>query len=304
MAKQALGRGLGALISSKPGAGKPVAPAVDPEPAPGERVEELPTNQIEASPLQPRRDFPAAQLEELKLSIEEHGILQPLILRRNATNKLELIAGERRWRAAKMAGLAVVPGIVREVSDRDVLELALIENLQREDLNPIEEADAYRRLAKEFELRQEDIAKRVGRSRAAVANAMRLLDLDEQVRVWLSKGQLSVGHAKALLGLSTQEEQRLLADQVLRRSLTVRQTEALVQAHSATSPHHPNPSGSGNSTPASLSPILQDLQNRLRNRLATHVALKPKGSKGTIEIEYYGNDDLQRLLDILGVDSD
>jgi len=313
MAKVALGRGLGALISSKPGAasksgGKAPATAVaQPEPAPGERVEELAIEEIVPSPLQPRREFPADHLEELRDSILEHGILQPLILRRNQAGQAELIAGERRWRAARMAGLKVVPGIIREVTDRDVLELALIENLQREDLNPIEEAEAYRRLSKDFELRQEDIAKRVGRSRAAVANAMRLLELDDQVRGWLAKGQLSVGHAKALLGLPTHEEQLLLAEQVLRRTLTVRQTEALIQEHLKPRPTGGSAStggGGSSGSSGSLPPVLHDLQNRLRNHLATHVALKPKGGKGTIEIEYYGNDDLQRLLDLLGVSSD
>ncbi len=305
MVKKALGRGLSALISTKPPSAAPVSVIVDPEPAAGERVEELPIDSIIPSPLQPRRSFPEALLEELRQSIEEHGILQPLILRRNRDGRAELIAGERRWRAARMAGLKVVPGILREVADRDVLELALIENLQRSDLNPIEEAEAYRRLAGEFSLRQEDIAKRVGRSRAAVANAMRLLELDEQLRGFLACGRLSVGHAKVLLAVPTQEEQRLLADQVLRKSMTVRETEALVQAHLRDPVARP-PGGhaKAKSGTGPLSPVLHDLQNRLRNRLATHVALKPKGSKGTIEIEYYGNDDLQRLLDLLGVDPD
>ena len=176
------------------------------------------------SPLQPRKAFQSEQLQELVESIREHGIIQPLIVRK-VEGKCELIAGERRWRAASQLGLKEAPVIVRQASDRDVLELALIENLQREDLNPIEEAHAYRRLAEEFSLRQEDIAQRVGKSRSVVANSLRLLDLHSQVQAYLAQGRLSVGHAKVLLALQNQDEQLVAAELTIRQAATVRMTE-------------------------------------------------------------------------------
>jgi ParB family chromosome partitioning protein len=221
MAKAALGKGLGALITTRP-----ASPIVSPTPAveAGERVQMVPLARIVPSPFQPRTVFRDEHLDELVGSIREHGIIQPLIVRARG-DTLEIIAGERRWRAAQRVGLATAPIIVREASDRDVLELALIENLQREDLNPIEEARAFARLAREFNLRQEDIAQKVGKSRAAVANSMRLLDLDEEVQGWLTQDRISVGHAKVLLSLKSHEEQRALADEIIRRSLTVRAAE-------------------------------------------------------------------------------
>src|SRR5580698_3889657 len=194
MTKVVLGKGLGALISTN----KPASPAAEP----WERVERVALSEIQPSPLQPRKAFQSEHLQELIESIREHGIIQPLIVRR-VGGKCELIAGERRWRAASQLGLKEAPVIVRQASDRDVLELALIENLQREDLNPIEEANAYARLAKEFGLRQEDIAQKVGKSRATVANSMRLLDLHAQVQSWLTQDRISVGHAKVLLALKS-----------------------------------------------------------------------------------------------------
>ena len=300
MAKVALGRGLGALIGgSKPSA--PSHPAVaSPEPVAGERVEKISLKDIYPSPFQPRREFRSEQLTELTESIREHGIIQPLVLRK-ANGRLELIAGERRWRAAQEVGLPAAPAIIREATDQEVLELALIENLQRADLNPVEEAQAYQRLATEFSLRQEDIAKKVGKSRAAVANAIRLLDLDEQVQSWLVQGRITVGHAKVLLALKTPEEQRLIAERVLRESATVRATERLVQAQLKGVGSSTTPAGSANGKPAAsgLSPALLHIQNRLQQHLATHVQVHPGANKGSIEIEYYGHDDLNRILDLL-----
>src|SRR6516164_4451397 len=197
MTKVVLGKGLGALIS----ASKPAAHLAEP----GERVERVALSEIVPSPLQPRKAFRTDQLEELTESIREHGIIQPLIVRK-VDGRWEIIAGERRWRAANRLGLKDAPVILRQASDRDVLELSLIENLQREDLNPIEEAQAYRRLADEFELRQDDIATRVGKSRAVIANSLRLLDLHPQVQSYVSQNRLSVGHAKVLLGLERPDE--------------------------------------------------------------------------------------------------
>jgi ParB family chromosome partitioning protein len=229
MAKSALGKGLGALIGTRP------APALDVQMVqsdPGEKVHQVSLNDIVASPLQPRSEFAAEALQELVESIRQHGIIQPLIVRM-VNGKHELIAGERRWRAAREVGLTEVPVIVREATDLDVLELSLIENLQRADLNPIEEALAYARLAGEFGMRQEDIALKVGRSRAAVANSMRLLDLHQQVQSWVTQGLLSVGHAKVLLGLKAHDEQLAVAETILRRSATVRDAERSWRGSSA-----------------------------------------------------------------------
>ena len=294
MAKTALGKGLGALINTRVASPTPAVES-------GERVQRIALAQIVPTPLQPRTVFNDEHLEELVASIKEHGIIQPLIARQRG-DKFELIAGERRWRAAQQVGLAEAPVIVREASDQEVLELALIENLQREDLNPIEEANAFARLAREFRLRQEDIAQKVGKSRAAVANSMRLLDLHEQVQSWLTQERISVGHAKVLLSLKSGDEQALLAEIIIRRSLTVRGAEKLVADHFAQSgTPKPTRNGAGHAAPAGLAPALLQVQNRLQQRLATHVVVQHGEKRGRIEIEYYGRDDLQRLLGLLGV---
>ncbi|MBE2179747.1 MAG: ParB/RepB/Spo0J family partition protein [Chthoniobacterales bacterium] len=292
MAKPALGRGLGALIAPAKAASG-AAPEAD-----GERVQEVALAQVVASPLQPRTTFPAEGLAELVESVRENGIIQPLIVRK-VNGKLELIAGERRWRAAGEAGLDKVPVIVREATDLEVLELALVENIQREDLNPIEEARAYARLAQEFGLKQDVIAKKVGKSRAAVANTMRLLDLDSELQMHLVQERLTVGHAKALLGLRTAEEQRAISAQVLRKGLSVRATEELVNEHLTKS----GGAGKGGrrrkvrEVPAAV----RHLENRLQQHLSTRVEIRHGEEKGHIVIEYYGNDDLHRLLGSLGL---
>ncbi len=290
MAKSALGKGLSALITARP-------PAPLAEAAPGERIHQVHLTSIAPSPLQPRKNFAADELSELVESIRHHGILQPLVVR-EVHGQQELIAGERRWRAAKEAGLTQVPVIIRVASDLEVLELSLIENLQRADLNPIEEAQAYARLAGEFGLRQEDIAQKVGRSRAAVANAMRLLDLHQQVQVWLTQGLLSVGHAKVLLALKEPDEQLQVAETILRRSATVRATERLVarQLGSARTRRRRQAVAATVNSAA-----LDDLQNRLQQHLGTHVTIHHGEKRGRIEIEYYGNDDLQRVLAAVGL---
>jgi len=303
MAKpSALGKGLGALISARPAA-VPATPVASPTPVEekGERVQQLPVRVLVASSLQPRKDFAEDELRELADSIREHGILQPLICRQHE-GRTELIAGERRWRAAQLVGLETVPVIVREASNQDVLELALIENLQRAELNPVEESRAYQRLSQEFSMTQEDIAKRVGRSRASVANSLRLLDLAPQIQTWITQERLSVGHAKVLLGLRTQEEQLAAAEEVLRKGLTVRATETLIaqQAESAGEVRRAK-SGKGS---ARLGPALHNLQNRLQRHLGTHVALHHGDKRGRIEIEYYGQDDLERVLALIGLQQD
>ena len=293
MAKSGLGKGLDALI------GTPVAAPRAEVVESGERVHQINLANIVPSALQPRKDFGRDALQELIDSIRQHGIIQPLIVRQMGA-RFELIAGERRWRAAQEIGLAQVPVIIRSASDMEVLELSLIENLQRADLNPIEEAQGYARLANEFAMRQEDIALKVGRSRAAVANAMRLLDLHPQVQVWLAQDLLSVGHAKVLLALKVPEEQLLAAETVLRRNATVRSTERLV-ARLLGIGRSRRKSRSVGTEQAVTSAAMEDLQNRLQEQLATHVTIHHGEKRGRIEIEYYGDDDLQRIVTALGL---
>jgi ParB family chromosome partitioning protein len=296
--KTALGKGLGALIKKQASANSIPEATISPD----ERklVRDVPIAQVIPSPLQPRKHFVEAPLDELMESIRQHGIIQPLIVRR-VGDLLELIAGERRWRASSKLGLATVPVIEREATDRDVLEMALIENLQRQDLNPMEEAAGYVRLAKEYSLKQEEIAGRVGKSRASVANAMRLLDLHDDVQLQVAQGRVSVGHAKALLALKDKASQLLATDQVMRKSMTVRATEKLVQE--ILNPPASKAKNIGTAaTSRDLEPHLRDLENRLRSLFATQVSISHSPKKGRIEIEYYGNDDLQRILELLGVD--
>ena len=295
MARSGLGKGLGALI------GTPAVATPRDRADAGERVHQIDLASIVPSALQPRKDFAREAQQELIESIRQHGIIQPLIVRQ-AGARFELIAGERRWRAAQEIGLKTVPAIVRTANDLEVLELSLIENLQRADLNPIEEAQGYARLANEFGMRQEDIALKVGRSRAAVANALRLLDLHPQVQIWLAQNLISVGHAKVLLALKASEEQLLAAETVLRRNATVRSTERMVArllgiGRGRRKPRRPA------ADPSATATAVEDLQNRLQQHLATHVIIHHGGKRGRIEIEYYGADDLQRILAALGLPS-
>ncbi|MBT8036019.1 MAG: ParB/RepB/Spo0J family partition protein [Verrucomicrobiae bacterium] len=290
MAKKALGKGLGALIKKQPS-----TPESYPESGADSPNAQVAIEKIVPSPLQPRTHFAQGQLDELMESIRQHGIIQPLIVRK-VDGMLELIAGERRWRASKELGLTEVPIRIREATDHEVLEMALIENIQRKDLDPIEEAKGYVRLAKEFDLKQETIAKRVGKSRAAVANAMRLTELDPSVQDHVAHGRLSVGHAKAILGVKDHESQRLIADQVLKKSLTVRAAEKLVKDLS--NPNKPSPS---KATSQEAEAVIKQIQSSLRERFATEVKINHSPKKGKIELTYYGNDDLQRVLDLLGI---
>jgi len=291
MAKPALGKGLGALINTRVAAPAPVEEL-------GERIQNLPLAQIMPSPLQPRTEFRSEHLTELVESIREQGIIQPLIVRK-VGEKYELIAGERRWRAATELQLAEAPVIIRKASDREVLELALIENLQREDLNPIEEAAAYERLHRDFDMTQEDISKRVGKSRASVANAMRLLDLHGDIQSLLKLGRLSVGHAKVLLSLKSHEEQQLLADMIIRQGASVRVAEKLAAQQLAKIGK--SSSRRTSSAEPELSPAIQRVQNLFTHRLATRVVIHHGEKRGTITIEYYGNDDLNRILSELKI---
>jgi ParB family transcriptional regulator, chromosome partitioning protein len=289
MTKSGLGKGLDALISPR----QPISLDANA----GEEIHQVSVNSVVPSPLQPRKDFGREALQELVDSIRQHGIIQPLIVRQ-INGRHELIAGERRWRAAQEAGLTQVPVIIRKATDLEVLEVSLIENLQRADLNPIEEAQGYARLAREFGMHQEDIATKVGRSRAAVANAMRLLDLHPQIQTWLTQNLLSVGHAKVLLGLKSPDDQLHIAETVLRRSATVRDTERLVARRLGVGRgRRSRVPGEASITP----PAIEDLQNRLQQKLGTHVTIRHGEKRGRIEIEYYGRDDLQRVVSALGL---
>src|SRR5208282_5294965 len=279
MAKAAaLGKGLSALMGS---ASKLAAP--EPVFEKGETIRQVSRANIVPSPLQPRKTFRPEELAEMVDSIKERGIIQPLIVRL-VNGKYELIAGERRWRAAGEAGLETLPVIVREASNRDVLELALIENLQRADLSPIEEAEAYARLMKEFSLTQEQVSQQVGKGRAVVANAVRLLTLPSQIQSWVGTGDLSVGHAKVLLGLPSAEEQLLAAERIRKENLTVRETERLVESlRAGTKP------AKRKTTAASGAAIFTDLEKRLQQHLGTRVRIAGGGKAGAgkIEIAYF-----------------
>lgn len=306
MQKKALGRGLDALIGG--GISTPVAvqtapvttPAIPaPVPAPpATGLQHLNINVIVRNRFQPRTEFDPEHLQELAASIKQRGVMQPLLVRPRDGGRYELIAGERRWRAAREAGLSTVPAIVRPATDEESLEIALIENIQREDLNPIEEARAYEQLATVFKLTQEQIADKVDRSRAAVANALRLLALPAEVLAWVGNGQLSVGHAKVILGLPIADEQRLVAERVLKRSLTVRDTEQLVEQLKKTA----TPGTRTVAGTIKTADVLA-IEERLQQRLGTAVSVRHGKKRGKIEIVYYGNDDLVRLLGIFGVDN-
>ena len=296
MAKLALGKGLSALIAAQP-APAPAIAAVDDS----EKIQRVSLYSITPSPLQPRKDFGADALSELVESIRQHGIIQPLIVRA-IDGRHELIAGERRWRAAQEAGLNEVPVIIRSASDRDVLELSLIENLQRADLNPIEEAQGYSQLIEQFQLKQEEAAAKVGKSRALVANALRLLHLPPEIQAFVRDGRLSVGHAKVILGLNRAEEQRLAAERIIKQSLNVRQTEDLVA-------HWRNRGvAAAGAKSASLSRSKEthvaDLEHRLQERFGTRVDLRYRRGKGALQIHFYTDDDLQRVLEMIGVRPD
>jgi len=306
MAKPALGRGLGALLGGAPTAAKPPpsdapasvpvathVPTIDPR----ERVQRVALGRIRPCPFQPRKDFTPDALRELADSIREQGIVQPLIVR-DKGDHFELIAGERRWRAAQLLNLPEVPIILREADDRAVLELALIENLQRENLNPIEEAQGYSQLIGQFQLTQEDVATKVGKSRAVVANALRLLKLSSTLQTYIRDGRLSVGHAKVVLGLANEKQQELAAERVIKEGLNVRQTEGLVAKLQER--------GTGAAKPGSITPLTKDahvanLENRIRERLGTKVHLRYAQGKGGLEISFYSDDELERILQILGI---
>ena len=273
-----LGRGLNALLGD---------PDLQPQ---GEGSVTLPISQVEPGLNQPRKRFEQGALDDLAESIRVHGIIQPLTVRRLATGYYQIIAGERRWRAAKAAGLQEVPAVIIEADDRKVMELGLIENLQREDLNPAEEARGYRTLMEEYGLTQEQVAQQMGKSRPAITNTLRLLALPDEVMQLLEEGTLSAGHARALLSLPSPGLQREAAKRVVEEQLSVRQTETLVKALQKGKREKPKPQG------PDLSLYLGELEKDLSGRLGRKVRISHKGKKGRIELEYYNEQDLEALL--------
>lgn len=293
------GQGLGALFG---GSAHVAAGAAVPE---KDRVQELTVADIRANRYQPRTDFDEAALEDLKASVEAYGVLQPVLVRRlpDAEGGYELIAGERRLRAAKLAGLAKVPAIVREYSDAETSEIALIENLQREDLNPMEEARAYQSLIGSFGLTQDEISKKVGRSRSHIANFLRLQKLDEKVQDYVASGTLSMGQARPLVALESHELQRKAADYIQEHELTARGCEALVRklAEDPTLLDVAEGENGGAQTVNADggTPELRATMDRLTEYFGTQVKIKRGKKKGKIEIDYYGDEDLERILELL-----
>jgi ParB family chromosome partitioning protein len=269
-----LGRGLAALLE---GADATVE----------SELTELPVLQIRPNPFQPRQHFDPERLRELADSIRQQGVIQPILVRRGAEG-FELLAGERRLRAAQMAGYDTIPALVKSANDQEALEVALLENLQREDLNPVEEARAYQRLQVEFQLTQDEVAQRVGRDRSSVTNMLRLLRLPPSLQADIEAGRLSMGHARALLALDSEEAQQRLRDQILADGLSVRETENQVRVEKRRRVAKP------------LKPAhLEAVEEALHRRFGAQVAIKPGRKRGKIEITYQGEEDLQRLLSLL-----
>jgi ParB family chromosome partitioning protein len=302
--KSRLGRGLGSLIAkaTPPAAPAPVAaaaPAAVPAPTGAPGYLEVAVHLIEPSPYQARRTIPAEQLEELATSIRSEGLLQPIVVRKTG-DKYQLIAGERRWRAFQHLKIKSIPARVVEASDASSATLGLIENLQREGLNPIEEAHGYASLIRDFDLTQESASDRVGKGRATVANTLRLLSLDAEIQGYVGKNLLSVGHAKVLLGVTDAAQRTVLARRIIEEGLSVRATEKIVQGGKATAPAG-TPARRVARLPAKDAEAVAGIEKKLTSHLGARVAVLHTPKKGRIVIEYRGNEDLQRVLEKLGV---
>ncbi len=286
--RPALGRGMAALLSNAP----PPASASAVSAIPGRTLLALPIEAIDRNPAQPRKRFEEAKLEELARSIRQHGVVEPILVRREG-GRYRILAGERRWRAAQRAGLKEVPAVLREATEREAFELALVENLQREDLNAIEEAEAYEVLLEDHGLTQEKLAERVGKERSTVANALRLLRLPPEVREELRGGSLDMGHARALLGLEEPDAIRRAAQRVIRERLSVRATESLVR-QLGTKGKNPSPA-------RTEPPAVKDLSLRLQRRLGARCRVVPKSAvAGRLEVEYTSLDELDGILAKIG----
>lgn len=309
--KSRLGRGLGGLIA----AGKPATPAsvstaavsapaptAAPAPTGAPGYQEIGVHLIEPSPYQARREIPADQLGELAESIRSEGLLQPIVVRKSG-DKFQLIAGERRWRAFQQLKIKSIPARIVEASNASSAALGLIENLQREGLNPIEEAHGYASLIRDFDLTQETASERVGKSRAGVANALRLLSLDSELQGYVAKNLLSVGHAKVLLGIEDAAQRLLLARRVIEEGLSVRGTEKLTQSAKASSGGPAAATAPKRGLTPKDAATVSGIERKLTSHLGARVALLHTAKKGRIVIEYHGNEDLQRLLEKLGVEA-
>ncbi len=284
MNRKALGKGINALIPDF----EMGVPEAEPSSASDLLIDEISPNR-----LQPRNYFDDKKLGELMTSIEEHGVLQPVVVQK-ADSGYELIVGERRWRASKKLGLKKIPAVIREVSDAQSLELAIIENIHRQDLNPIEEAEAYARLSNEFALTQEMVAEKVGKSRTAVANILRLLKLSRNIKEDLISGKISMGHARALLGLENPKQMEALRKEIAKQDLTVRQTESRVNKLKKGVVDKPV-------TPKVKKDIfIKDLEKDLARRLGTKVDISPKKNGGKLVVTYYSDDDLERIQELMG----
>ena len=297
--KSGLGKGLDSLIPNKNvKSAKPSVKADEKKAAPKEEILEagpimVKINKVEPNREQPRKDFDEDALMELADSIKQFGVLQPILVQKKK-DYYEIIAGERRWRAAKLAGLKEVPVIIKDFSDQEVVEIALIENIQREDLNAIEEAVAYKRLMEEFHLKQDEIAERVSKSRTAVTNAMRLLKLDERVQDMLIQDMISPGHARTLLGIEDKDQQYNLAMRIFDEKLSVRDTEKIVKDL-----QKPKKEEKKKEADPQMEVIYQQLEERIKSIVGTKVAIQHKNkNKGKIEIEYYSQAELERLIDL------
>jgi ParB family chromosome partitioning protein len=277
MAKKALGRGLGALIEQN----------VDKS----NGIIELKLNDIEPNVDQPRKHFDDEKLLKLSESIKEHGVVQPIIVRKDGPI-YRIVAGERRWRAARIAKMDTIPAIIKDLTEKEFMEVALIENLQREDLNPIEEAEAYEKLIKEYNMTQEEISKIVGKSRPAIANSLRLLNLNDEIKKALINGDITEGHGRSLLSIENPEKQTKVLDEIVKNKLSVRDTEKLVKKiNSSRTVSKRNVK--------QLSPEFEKIEDNLRNILGTKVKLIHQAKKGKILIEYYSNEELDRIIDLL-----
>lgn len=277
--RKGLGKGLDALISS-----------ADSLQETKNDILEVRINEVEPNKDQPRKVFDEEKLQSLAESIKEHGMVQPIVVR-NEKNRYIIVAGERRWRAAKLAGLKTIPVIVRDLSSREVMEIALIENLQREDLNPIEEAEAYQKLLDEYGLTQEQVSKIVGKSRAAIANSVRLLNLAEEIKQMLSDGRITSGHARTLITITDPEKQKELADRIIEKNLNVRETEKLAARES-------KKANIGQKS-AKNNLMVSDLEEKLRIIYGTKINLVKGKNKGKIVFEYYSGEEFDRIIEML-----
>jgi ParB family chromosome partitioning protein len=252
-------------------------------------------NKIKSDDKQPRKSFDSEKIAELAESIKTHGIIQPLILRKHINDQYIIVAGERRWRAAKMAGLSEIPAVIMELSDKDILEVSLIENIQRQDLNPIEEALAYKKLLDDFEITQEELSKRIGKSRVAITNTIRLTNLDDKVQQYIIEGIITEGHGRAILSLADKGKQYEIAQKVIDEKLSVRELERLIKKINEENQKNKLTE----EVNEELNPYYKDIKNQLQNFFGTKVNISNKKNKGKIEIEYYSEEDLQRILDII-----